>query len=1535
MRHHVFRLIVGLALLLLLRPVEAQARRGPSLRFERLTIEQGLSQNSAAAILQDRQGFMWFGTLDGLNKYDGYEFTIYKPNPDDPTSISDKFITALYEDKEGFLWIGTDGRGLNRMDPTTREFFHYYSDPADPHTLSSDTITAIYEDKAGALWIGTYFGLNKFDRETQTFTRYLPNPNRSGSLSHEVVSAIQEDAAGTLWVGTFSGLNRFDPKTETFTVDRHDPNKAGSLSSDIISTLYLDRAGTFWIGTREGGLNKFNPDSGNFTAYLHQPSNPSSLSDNTVRCIYEDSTGNLWVGTQIGGLNNFDRSTERFTIYRHEPGNPTSLSSDVVLAVYQDRSGVLWIGTQSGGISKVNPKARVFTLLQHNPADTNSLSSDIIWSIYEDRQGKLWIGTNNGLNRYDPVSETFKLYQHDPANPQSLSHNVVVATVEDASGRLWFATDGGLNRFDPATGTFYTYLHDPADPHSLDGNTVGDLHVDRKGNLWVGTMTGLNLFQPETDNFRVYQPNPADPGGLPGAGIWAIYEDQEGIIWLGTGGSGLSKFDSETGRFTTYSHDSNNPNSISDNIVLAIYEAPSGELWVGTFGGGLNKFDRATETFTAYTERDGLPNNTVYGILADESGSLWLSTIGGLSRFNPITQTFRNYDGNDGLQSKEFSVRAYHQNKQGVMFFGGVNGLNIFDPAQLQDNVTPPPLALAHIQGLNQVIKPEQVPGDLPVINLSYQDYVISFEFAALDYTNPARNLYMYKLDGFDRDWVEAGTRRFATYTNLDGGEYVFRVKGSNSDGIWNAEGLAIQLYVQSPPWQTWWAYTLYGLIAALGVFSYVRYRTNTQAKELERQRWLNERLRQIDRLKDEFLAHTSHELRTPLNGIIGLTESLVDGATGPLGAETLANLQMVIASGRRLLSLVNNVLDFARLKHRDLILHVRPVDIYTLTEVVLTLSRPLIGSKQVELYNHIDPNTPAVEADENRIQQVMYNLIGNAVKYTEMGCIEVSARVVPDPSSLPAAETTSKLLAITVSDTGIGIPPDKIDVIFESFEQVDDPSGQIYAGTGLGLAITRQLVNLHGGEIWVESTLSRGSSFTFTLPLSHQQAPAGPATDPLLWRPYAAAIPTLYSSNHKMDGTLQAEAPASTILVVDDDPVNLQVLINQLSLHDYEVRTALNGLEAIAEIQGHLKPDLVILDVLMPMLSGYEVCRILRERYSLLDLPVLMLTAKEQVEDLVSGLEMGANDYLLKPFDRRELLARVEMLLELKKLNEHLQQEIKARARAQEALQRANEELEQRVEARTAELSETNVQLQQEVAERRQAEEMLARLVQDLDAFAHTVAHDLKGPVAIIIGYASLLLDELNQAAMAPENREMIQVILQVSRKLNDIIEALLLLARIRKEEIETGPLQMEDIVTEAQIRLSPLISASAAWLEVPARWPVAIGYAPWIEEVWVNYLSNAIKYGGRPPHLILGADPQDKGTIRFWVQDNGAGLAPEQQAQLFTPFKRFHDGTEGHGLGLSIVKRIIEKLGGQVGVESRDGQTIFYFTLPAALRD
>ncbi len=833
----------GTRLLLLLaawsvQPSRTAIAQEEELLFKHLSIEQGLSQSIVEAVWQDRKGFLWFVTEDGLNKFDGYSFEILKHIAGDPDALIHNEIKCIVEDRQGFLWIGTFDRGLERFDPAIKRFTHFQNDPADTGSLSHNIVRSVLEDRRGRLWVGTGGGgLNLLNHETGTFTRYRHDPENAATISHDDVKVLLEDDSGYIWAGTGGGLNRLDPATGTFERFSHNPDDPSSISHDDVTALAQDHAGVVWVGTSGGGLNRLDVSSRAFRHYRQDSGNPRSLSHDSVSELLVDDTGDLWVGTDGGGLNRYDPDKDEFARHQHNPYRPSSLANDRICSLFQDRSGLLWVGTYGSGISRCNLKKKDFLHYRNDPNEANSLAHNIVWSFCEDPEGILWIGTHDGgLDRFDRSAGTFRHYRHNAADPTSLSHNSVRMVIRDLAGNLWAATNGGgLNRFDPSTGLFKHYRHDPGNPISLSHDELRMVFEDSRGTLWVGTYGGgLDRYDPSKDGFINYRNDPANPASISSDYVRTAFEDAAGILWFGTHGGGLNKYEPATETFTRYRNDPDDPSTLSNDFVFSIHESRDGGLWIATYGGGLNRFDRRAETFTAVRKTDGLPDDAIYGILEDPGGNLWLSTNSGLSRYHPGTGVSRNYTAADGLQSNEFNGGSYYQNTGGEMFFGGINGFNVFRPERIKDNDYLAPIVITDFQLFNRSVRIgamedgrtllTRAVDDTAGIELSHTDRVVSFEFAALDFASPEKNRYAYKLEGFGAEWVDLGTRRFVMFTTLPAGNYVLRVKGTNGDGIWNEEGTSLRLVVLPPWWQSSWAYFLYTMLLVAIVAGIVRY---------------------------------------------------------------------------------------------------------------------------------------------------------------------------------------------------------------------------------------------------------------------------------------------------------------------------------------------------------------------------------------------------------------------------------------------------------------------------------------------------------------------------------------------------------------------------------------------------------------------------------------------------------------------------------------------------------------------------------------
>ncbi len=1201
----------------------------PQIAFTHITTANGLPQNSVPTILQDRHGFLWFGTWDGLARYDGYNFKVYKHNPRNRTSISSNSVWALAEDSAGHIWVGTDGGGINRFDPVTEQFTRYQPDPENPNSLSHNQIYSLIVDDQDHVWIATMGGgLNHLNPNTGIFTHYQHNPKDPHSISNNAVSGVYEDRSGTLWVGTMGGgLNRFDKQTGKSTVYQHDPQNPESIATDMVRVTYEDTDGMLWVGTEEG-LSRLDRKTGHFTNY--QEAVPDMK---VVTSFYEDHANRLWISTRGTGLYMYDKTTGEFTPYRAHAADPMSLSANTILSLFEDNAHILWVGTIGGGVNKTNLQAKAFSLIRQDSSTTNTLSSNKVKAICKDTDGMLWIGTwDAGLNQYNPNTDTYTHYQHDPADDTSLSTNAINELYEDRQGTLWVATNVGVNVFDPQKNQFKRYKANPRNPNSLSGNGVFAVYEDNTGIVWIGTLLGLDAYDRARETFTHYLPNPEDPGSLSHQHVKDIVEDDQGRLWVATHGGGLNRFDRETGQFKHYHANPDDPNSLISDVLLSLYLSTDGTLWVGSKD-GLSRFDMATETFTSYTPQDGLAEGQVNSILEDDKGNLWISTFGGLTRFDPHKETFRVYDAHDTLQG-EFNTHAEYKDDEGRLYFGGSNGLTSFMPDNIVDNPFIPPVTLTNLLLFNEPVSVAsstrwtQATWMLDTLTLSHKDRVVGFEFAALDYSVPEKNRYAYTLEGFDRDWIStAANHRVATYTNLPSGHYTFRVKGSNNDGIWNEEGITLSITVSPPWWETiWFRLSVVVLIVALiaGGVSWrihaveqqneaLQHLVAARTKELETAKDIAET---ANRAKSTFLANMSHELRTPLNAIIGFAQVLHRNKY--LDTETQKHVHIIQRSGEHLLTLINDILDISKIDAGRMTLNKTDCNLHRLLTDVENMFK--LRAKEKHLLLNVEHTTAiphVIYVDEKKLRQILINLVSNAVKFTAKGGVVV--RVSMHHTKAHA----TPLLHVEVEDTGPGIAPEEREKLFEAFSQTTTGE-QSQEGTGLGLAICQKFAHMMGSELQVQSQVGHGTVFSFDIEATIVEKE--PVQE--------------HQEHHQIQGLAPGQ-PVYRILIVDDRPDNRYLLMTLLAPLGFELREATNGKEAIALWQ-EWHPHLIWMDMRMPVMDGYEATQHIKTTAGENAPVIIAITASTFEEERATVLDAGCDDFLRKPFLEQDILEAI-----------------------------------------------------------------------------------------------------------------------------------------------------------------------------------------------------------------------------------------------------------------------------------------------------
>lgn len=1230
------------------------------INFKRYTINEGLSQNTVYALLEDREGIIWIGTEDGLNKFDGYDFTIYKHENRKPHSISHNQVNALYEDKAGKIWIGTSD-GLNIFDKKT-ESFTRLNTIKNPTLGFNENITSIYEDKKGNIWVTTLRGLIRYHPAGNSFLHY-------GYPGDQRTDEVMEDAQGMFWVSVDRDLRRFDPKKKQYIPLPPLLENNVSLRNSFVRVMKEDAEKRIWIGTDRAGLFIYDTNNNSLQHFRNDKSDNKSLPIDIIRDIHFYNDKEVWIGTR-DGLSIFNKDTKQFTNHQTDRYNPASLSQNSVRTILKDKAGNVWLGTFSGGLNLVTRGNNMFNYLGTQTAYKPGLNYPMVSAVTATKNGGLWIGTEGGginfVNRDFTSFQSFSL----PIISANIAKNTIKVLLPDGDN-LWVGTFDGLGFFNGTTKALTNI------PIPGDIKDVAALMKSKEG-LWIGTNGGGLILRDHNGGTKVFRHDAADSNSLSRNNILKIVTDKQHNLWIGTSW-GLNFYDGK--KFRQFHFDKHDPYSLSNNSIASLLVDRKSRVWVGTKGGGLNFFDKATGRFYVIDETLGLANNVIQAIEEDHHGHLWVSTNNGISRIVvhgslPFTRKsvgITNFFVADGLQSNQFMRNSSFINDRGELYFGGINGLTYFHPDHIKKNQYQPKVILTEFSIRNKPVihygedSPlKQAVNEAEEIILNYDEAFISFRFAALNFVNPAKNKYAYKLEGFNRDeeWHFVGDQRYATYTNLDAGTYIFKVKAANNNEVWNNTPKTIKITVLPPWWATWWAFVLYLVILGGLFYLYNSYAVKTAKlkSDLSFQHLIHEKDHDLYQRKLNFFTNISHEIKTPLTLILAPLDKLLSLNEG--NNRVQHQLMLMKRNGERLVRLINQLLDFRKFESGNMQLQAAEGNIVRFVREVVIAFDSYAQHLNVNLQVEADKKSIRVYFDRDKFEKILYNLLSNALKFTRP-----EGTIVVRIKEETPANNQNHLVTIEVEDNGAGISPDKVPRIFEQFKHFDEDGINLH-GTGIGLAFTKGLVEMHKGQISVESraetdTLPGKTSFRVTIPVGKNHLDAHE-----LIADYKDSenIANYFSNEQKgKNSEFLEERKVKVLATMGEIPEMLIVednkeVINFLSEHfedKFHIHTAYNGKEGIEKALS-LVPDIIISDVMMPLVSGTELCRTLKTDNRTSHIPIVLLTARAPMIYKIEGLETGADDYITKPFSINIVEARVWNLLEQRqKLRERYRKEI------------------------------------------------------------------------------------------------------------------------------------------------------------------------------------------------------------------------------------------------------------------------------------
>lgn len=1232
-----------------------ESRSAERFKFMHLSINDGLSNNQVKAALKDRDGFMWFATGQGLNRFDGTNFKIYSHDAFDPGSIPFSSVDYFFEDWEHQFWL-KQVNDFVLFDPSKNLF------SALPATYKDTRIPlaglySLANDKAGKIWfVSSSRGLYSYDPRTAKADSVRFDATAFGSRSNDYFNAIAFDSNNKLWAVTHRcHVLKIDPETQK-TEARYAFDS--EISSDYSNfSIYIDSDDEVWVyaAGQPYGIFRIIPATGKTIHYTEG----AGLGSPLVSSVTEERKGTVWISTDHGGIDVLDKATGSFTSLTNNRDDEYSLAQNSVNFLYRDVDGIIWAGTYKKGLSYYHPSLVQFRHYKYVPSKSNSLPYDDVNCFAEDASGNLWIGTNGGgLIFFNRKENTFKRYLHHPSDPNSLCADVIVALHYDRNGQLWIGSYfGGLDRFDGQT--FHHHKHDNNDPGSISDDRVWEIFEDSRQNLWIGTLAGgLNLYDREKDLFYHYRSG--DVNSVGSDFVTSITEDSEKNLWIGTS-NGIDRLNLDTRRFYHFDAQAGVPGALNDRSILDLHDDSRGLLWIATVG-GLSVYDQHTGKFRVFTTKEGLADNFIKTLQEDQNGSLWLSTTHGITKvevldggnnraLDDLRIVVSNYDLVDGLQGREFNEKSAFRTRAGELIFGGGNGFNLFIPEQISPADTHNKIILTGFKIFNQEVKVgEQVSNRVllehtldqqPRIVLRYSENVFSIGFAALNFFHPEKNRFEYKLEGFNEEWLSADPKNNeATFTNLNAGDYEFRVRVSADGKQWNELSAPLKITVLPPFWKSRWALALYLLLAGAALFFGRRMFIERQRLKFEAEQEHREaqRIQQLDSLKTKFFTNISHEFRTPLTLILAPLEKLILKTEDPKSRNQLI---FVHRQSRRLLTMVNQLLDFRKMEFQK-------IDAKRSWGELNSFIRDLGNSfEDMAAHKRITYGVDVPEAafytwfDQDKVYKMISNLLSNAFKFTpENGAITLHAAVGDDTFDLH--EQPHVWLEVAVTDTGIGIAADKQTRIFDRFYQDDVPGSMVNQGSGIGLSMVAEYVNILEGSVGVSSTPGSGSTFTLKIPV---QLLAKAEIDAINESREPHDELKFFAESQQADPKDDSFDPNKKTLLIVDDNDDFRFYLKDNLRERYNVVEGRNGQEGWNACLKHL-PDLVVSDVMMPVLTGTDLCRKVKADGRVSHIPVILLTAKAEADDKIEGLESGADDYIAKPFDFRILESRIENLI-------------------------------------------------------------------------------------------------------------------------------------------------------------------------------------------------------------------------------------------------------------------------------------------------